>query len=66
MVDKDYVAVQYAQKNAELNALTNCKVYLSNAFSTVGRELLYIILSDARKHLKPGGKIVVVTISGLM
>ena len=51
MVDKDYVAVQYAQTNAELNALTNCKVYLSNAFSTVGRELLYIILSDARKHL---------------
>jgi 16S rRNA G1207 methylase RsmC len=27
MVDKDYVALEYARKNAETNALTNCEVY---------------------------------------
>ncbi len=81
LVDKDIVAIDYSCKNAELNRITNCKIYLSNGFSTiregefdtivsnlpakVGKELLYIFLSDARRHLKPGGQIVVVTISGL-
>ncbi len=82
MVDRDFVAVEFAKKNADLNGITNCEVYLSNAFSKVGErlrfdnivcnlpahmrnELLYIILSDARKHLKPGGQLVVVTISVL-
>jgi len=81
LVDKDYVAVDFTKKNVEVNGLTNCEVYLSNAFSAVtdakfdnivanlpakiGKELLYIILSDARDHLKPGGQLVVVTISGL-
>jgi len=81
MIDKDFVAVDFARKNAALNSLTNCNVYLSNAFSAVGnlmfdnivanlpamvgRELLYIILSDAKNHLMPGGQLVVVTISGL-
>ena len=36
MVDKDFIAVEYAKKNAELNGLTNCRVYLSNAFGAVG------------------------------
>lgn len=81
LVDKDFVALEFARKNAEINNIRNCKVYLSNAFSAVGdvqfdsvisnlpakvgRELLYIILSDAKAHLRPGGQIVVVTISGL-
>jgi 16S rRNA G1207 methylase RsmC len=81
LVDKDFVAVDYAASNAERNGLTNCTVYLSNAFSAVGdvtfdnvvanlpakvgRELLYIILSDARDHLAVGGQIVVVTVAGL-
>lgn len=81
MVDKDYVAVEYAAKNAELNGVKNCKTYLSNGFSNVpdvkfdlivsnlpakvGRELLWIWLQDAKAHLKPGGRIYVVTISGL-
>lgn len=81
MVDTDFVAVEFAKRNAEFNRLSNCKVYLSNAFSAVGhvrfdnvvanlpakvgKELLYVILSDARDHLKPGGQLVVVTISGL-
>ena len=81
LVDKDFVAVEYARKNAEANGLTNCRAYLSNAFSAVGdaqfdnivanlpanvgREMLYIILADARRHLKGGGQLVVVTVAGL-
>jgi len=81
MVDKDYVAVEYARKNAEGNGVTNCDVYLSNAFSEVpdirfdnivanlpakvGKELLTIILHDARDHLQKGGRLYVVTITGL-
>ncbi|MBI2624516.1 class I SAM-dependent methyltransferase [Candidatus Parcubacteria bacterium] len=81
MVDKDFVAVEYAQKNAELNGLRNCEVYLSNGLSHVseirfdaivsnlpaktGRELFDILLFDAQAHLKPGGTFSVVTIAGL-
>ena len=81
MVDKDYIAVEFAKKNTELNGLKNCEIYLSNAFSNVpnirfnnivsnipskvGRELLSIILYDARDHLVPGGRIFVVSINGL-
>ncbi len=81
MVDKDFVALEHARKNITLNTLTNCVVYESNAFSNVprmrfdnivsnipanvGRELLYIILSDAKQHLKPRGRIYVVTIAGI-
>lgn len=81
MIDKDFVAVAYAKKNAAMNDAKNCKVYLSNGFSAVpdikfdlifsnlpakvGREFLWILLEDAKKHLKPGGRIYVVTISGL-
>ena len=35
MIDKDFVAVDYAARNAALNALTNVEVYLSNGFSHV-------------------------------
>lgn len=82
MVDKDFVAVEFAQKNAALNHLENCKVYLSNGFSKVpqgmqfdnivsnfpantGKELFSTIISDAKIHLKPGGKLYIVTITAL-
>ena len=82
MVDKDFVAVDFAEKNVGANGLANCQVLLSNAFSeipgkmrfdviasnlpaNVGKELLYIMLSDAEKHLKRHGKLYVVTISGI-
>jgi len=81
MVDKDFVAVEYARRNAEAAGLANCRAYLSNAFShvgevtfdnvlsnipaNVGREMLYIILADAKGHLAPGGQLVVVTVAGL-
>ncbi len=82
MIDRDFVAVDYARKNAEINGLANCEVFLSNAFSHipkgvkfdviasnvpahVGKELLYVILSDARRHLKKQGRLYVVTIAGI-
>jgi 16S rRNA G1207 methylase RsmC len=81
LVDSDFLAVEYARRNAAGNGLANCRIYLSHAFrevgdvrfdnvlanlpAKVGRELLYIILADARDHLKPGGQLVVVTVSGL-
>jgi len=82
MIDRDFVAVEYARKNAEINGLTNCEAFLSNAFSHVpddvkfdviasnvpahvGKELLYVMLSDAKRHLKKQGKLYVVTIAGI-
>ncbi len=81
MVDKDFIAVAYARKNVKQNNLHNCHVQLSNGFShlpdiqfdviasnlpaNVGKELLQIFFSDAKQHLKPNGRIYVVTISGL-
>jgi len=82
MVDKDFIAVEYANKNAKANGLKNAKAYLSNGFrdipadmkfdlivsnlpAKVGKELLYIMMNDAKAHLKPGGRFIVVTISGL-
>ncbi|MBI2380895.1 MAG: methyltransferase [Gammaproteobacteria bacterium] len=81
MVDKDFVAVDYTRKNIERNALKNCEVFLSNGFAQVGdrkfdlivsnlpakvsKEQHYLYLVDAYEHLKPGGRFVVVTITGL-
>jgi 16S rRNA G1207 methylase RsmC len=81
LVDKDFVAVDYAARNARLNGLKNVEVLLSNGFGAVkkrdfdlvaanlpantGKELLYLLLTDARAHLVPGGRLWVVTISGL-
>ncbi len=81
MVDKDFVAVEYAKCNVQQNHLKNCHVYLSNGFShlseikfdviasnlpaNVGKEMFYVFLSDAKRFLKNNGKLYVVTISGL-
>lgn len=81
LVDKDFVAVDYARKNVQQNRLQNCHVLLSNGFShlpdiqfdlivsnlpaNIGKELLQIFLTDAKQHLKPDGRLYVVTISGL-
>ena len=81
MVDKDFVAVEHAIKNAERNSVKNCEAIMSNTFShlpdvkfdviasnlpaNAGKELLRIILLEARNHLKPTGKLYVVTICGL-
>lgn len=81
MIDKDFVAVEYAKKNADANGLSNARVYLSNGLSQVPEikfdnivsnlpakvsgELIEIWMEDIKTHLKPGGKFYVVTISGL-
>ena len=81
MVDKDFMAVEYANKNARLNGIGNAEAMLSNGFqhigerrfdliasnvpAKVGKEMLAIMLNDAYAHLRPGGRIYVVTITGL-
>ncbi|PCI71072.1 MAG: methyltransferase [Gammaproteobacteria bacterium] len=81
MLDKDFVAVDYANRNIQKNNLSNASAVLSNGFSAlkdekydlivsnipakVGNEMLYLFLYDAYYHLKPGGKFVVVTVNGL-
>ena len=41
MVDKDFVAVEYAQKNARLNKVANCEAHLSNLFSHIPAGLTF-------------------------
>ena len=81
MIDKDFVAVDYAEKNRCLNRIDNASCLLSNGFdqipaqqfdvivsnipAKVGKEMLYIYLFDALKYLKPGGSFYIVTITGL-
>lgn len=81
MVDKDYVAVDFSNKNIRANHLDNAEAILSNGLSNVGdrqfdiivsnlpakvgKEMLQLLLNDAHSHLKPGGKLYVVTITGL-
>jgi 16S rRNA (guanine1207-N2)-methyltransferase len=81
LVDKDFVAVEYSRRNAALNGLDHVECLLSNGFAQiadrrfdvvasnlpakVGRELLYTYLLDAWDQLNPGGRLYVVTITGL-
>ncbi|MEE9303696.1 MAG: methyltransferase [Thiotrichaceae bacterium] len=82
MVDKDFMAVEYANKNAAINQANNAKAMLSNGFqhinsqqrfdiiasnvpAKVGKEMMCLLLNDAKRHLKPGGEIYLVTINGL-
>ncbi|MSU55449.1 MAG: class I SAM-dependent methyltransferase [Candidatus Taylorbacteria bacterium] len=41
MVDKDFVAVEYAQKNALLNNITNSESYLSNGFDQIPKDKFF-------------------------
>lgn len=81
LVDKDFVAIDYAEKNRLLNHIDNAECQLSNGFNQipkqqfdvivsnipakVGKEMLYIYLFDALQYLKPGGSFYIVTITGL-
>jgi 16S rRNA G1207 methylase RsmC len=81
LVDKDFVAINYTQKNIQLNQLSNCQTFLSNGFdqiktssftlivsnipAKVGNELLTLFLYDAWQHLEVGGRFYVVTITGI-
>lgn len=47
LVDKDFVAVDYAMANAKRNALDNTRIYLSNGFSAVSDNLgLTLVVSN--------------------
>ena len=81
LVDKDFVAIQYTEKNIQLNRLHNCETFLSNGLdqvasqqfnlivsnipAKVGNELLSLFLIDSFNHLEKGGRFYVVTISGI-
>ncbi|HFC92533.1 MAG TPA: class I SAM-dependent methyltransferase [Leucothrix mucor] len=82
LVDKDFMAVEYSNKNATLNQINNAKAMLSNGFqhvdpalrfdliasnvpAKVGKEMMSLMLHDARDCLKPGGRLYLVTINGL-
>lgn len=41
LVDKDFVAVEYARRNAEANGLENAEAYLSNGLSHVPADLRF-------------------------
>lgn len=81
LIDKDFVAVDYSEKNRIANKIDNASCQLSNGFdqvpaqqfdiivsnipAKVGKEMLYIYLFDALAYLKPGGSFYIVTITGL-
>jgi len=81
LVDKDFVAIDYSNKNINLNQLDYVEAFLSNGFDAlsdqkfdiivsnipakVGKEMLYMYMFDALKYLKPGGAFYIVTITGL-
>ena len=81
LVDKDFMAVEYSRKNAQLNNIENVEVFLSNGFDQVGdrqfdlivsnlpaktgKELYYLYFYDALARMRPGARFYVVTISGL-
>ena len=81
LVDKDFIAIEYARKNAEFNRISNVDILLSNGFdqirdkrfdlvtsnipAKVGNELMTLFFADAWQQLNSGGRIYVVTINGL-
>ena len=81
MVDNNFVAVDYANPNARINGIGNAEARLSHGFNQVGdrkfdivvsnlpakvgKEMWQLYLYDAYRHLNPGGRLYMVTISGL-
>ena len=82
LVDKDFVAVDYALQNATLNQVANAEALLSNGIAQVaperrfdliatnlpakiGNELTTLLVADAWDRLRPGGRLYLVTLSGM-
>ena len=81
LVDRDFIAIEYAQRNIKHNQISNAEALLSNGFAQipdrrfdlvasnipakVGNEMLSLFLHDAHAQLKLGGRFYVVTINGL-
>ncbi len=75
MIDINDRAVALTKKNIELNKVTNINAFESDCYENikkeydyiitnppirVGKEILYKILKDAKKHLKPNGQLIFV------
>lgn len=81
LVDKDFVAVEYAKKNARLNGIDNVEVLLSNGLqhlpprhfslavtnlpAKANKEHYYLFFHDIHERLETGGRFYIVVISGL-
>ncbi len=81
MVDKDFVAVEYANANLERNGIRNARAILSDGLKHVpaqsftlavtnlpaktSKEHYYLFFHDIRERLEPGGRFYVVVITGL-
>ena len=81
MVDKDFVAVDYANKNARTNNILNAHAILSDGLRHVPRQTFtlavtnlpaktskehyYLFFNDIYEHLEANGRLYVVVISGL-
>ncbi len=46
LVDKDFVAVEYSRRNAEMNGLANVTAQLSNGFNQVDPELRFDVVAS--------------------
>jgi 16S rRNA G1207 methylase RsmC len=82
LVDKDFVALDYARANLERNAIANAEVLLSNGLDAIppdrrfdvvatnlpakiGNELTTLFIADSWARLRPGGRLYLVTLSGM-
>jgi 16S rRNA G1207 methylase RsmC len=81
MVDKDFVAVEYARANAARNGIHNVEIMLSDGLRHVppqsfslavtnlpaktSKEHYYLFFHDIHERLEPGGRCYVVVITGL-
>ncbi len=81
MVDKDFVAVEYANANLARNGIDNAEAMLSDGLRHIppqrftlavtnlpaktSKEHYYLFFHDILDHLEPGGRFYVVVISGL-
>jgi 16S rRNA G1207 methylase RsmC len=81
MVDKDFVAIEYANANAQRNRIDNARAMLSDGLRHIpqqtftlavsnlpaktSKEHYYLFFHDIRERLEPGGRFYVVVISGL-
>lgn len=81
LVDRDFIAIEYSQRNITTNKIDNAEALLSNGFNQirdrrfnliasnipakVGNEMLSLFLHDAWQQLDSGGRFYIVTINGL-
>jgi len=81
MVDKDFVAIEYANANCKRNKISNANAMLSDGLKHIpkqnfslavtnlpaktSKEHYYLFFYDIKERLEPGGRFYVVVISGL-